>query len=252
MNLSTFLTKSVTAVQEGRGLKAAVDFYHTTLYSYGYRYRSWQFDRRFGVNTSAKDLDLKKRKPLIQAINSSNAEQLTTFGPADPKLMNGVLEALPIRYEDYTFVDLGSGTGRVLLMASEFPFRKIIGVEFCPPLRDKALENLRQYRSSSQKCRNFEILLLDARLFAVPDEPVVVFLCHPFRVESLFREVLENVKQSLVTAPRATLPHLLHSYVLHHDPGLQVLGEDSQSAALRHLSKYPLDRSNGTRCRCVA
>jgi SAM-dependent methyltransferase len=116
--------------------------------------------------------------------------------------MKGVLEALPIRYEDYTFIDLGSGTGRVLLMASEFPFRKIIGVEFCPPVRERALENLRRYRSSSQRCRNFEILLQDARLFAVPDEPVVVFLSHPFRVESLFQGVLENLKMSLMTAPR--------------------------------------------------
>ena len=49
----------------------------------------------------------------------------------------------------FTFVDLGSGKGRTLLMASDYPFRRIIGVELLPSLHQIAQENLRQYKSES-------------------------------------------------------------------------------------------------------
>jgi len=46
---------------------------------------------------------------------------------------------------DFTFIDLGSGKGRVLLMASDYPFKRIIGVEFMPELHRAAQENVREY-----------------------------------------------------------------------------------------------------------
>ena len=46
---------------------------------------------------------------------------------------------------DFTFIDLGSGKGRVLLMASDYPFKKIIGVEFMPELHRAAQENITGY-----------------------------------------------------------------------------------------------------------
>jgi len=49
------------------------------------------------------------------------------------------------RLRDFTFVDLGSGKGRVLLMASHYPFKRIIGVEFIPELHQVAQENIRKY-----------------------------------------------------------------------------------------------------------
>ncbi len=47
--------------------------------------------------------------------------------------------------QDFTFIDLGSGKGRVLLMASEYPFQKIIGVEFMPELHRAAQKNIAGY-----------------------------------------------------------------------------------------------------------
>jgi histone methylation protein DOT1 len=63
----------------------------------------------------------------------------------EPWLFQQMMQALPIDFTQFTFVDLGSGKGRVLLMASDYPFKRIIGVEFMPELHRVAQENIRKY-----------------------------------------------------------------------------------------------------------
>jgi tRNA G46 methylase TrmB len=59
--------------------------------------------------------------------------------PIRPNTARRVLRSLPLRdHSDYTFVDLGSGKGRMLLIASEFPFRRIVGVEMRRDLHAQA------------------------------------------------------------------------------------------------------------------
>ena len=41
-----------------------------------------------------------------------------------------ILADLGIYYPDCVFLDLGAGKGRALLLASQFPFKRIVGVEF--------------------------------------------------------------------------------------------------------------------------
>ena len=43
--------------------------------------------------------------------------------------------SLELKHEEFLFVDFGSGRARALLMASEFPFRKVIGIEFSRGVR---------------------------------------------------------------------------------------------------------------------
>ena len=44
------------------------------------------------------------------------------------------LAETPHGIQDYTFLDIGSGKGRVLMLASDAPFRHIVGVELSPAL----------------------------------------------------------------------------------------------------------------------
>ena len=55
-------------------------------------------------------------------------------------------------FRDFIFIDLGSGKGRALLMASDYPFRRIVGVELLPQLHRAAQDNLTKYRSETQQC----------------------------------------------------------------------------------------------------
>ena len=63
-----------------------------------------------------------------------------------------MLRALDIDYSDFVFVDYGSGKGRTLLVAAEFPFKKIVGVEIAQELHAIAGKNVDQYRGNNRKC----------------------------------------------------------------------------------------------------
>ena len=61
----------------------------------------------------------------------------------EPARFRKVLASLQIAFHDYTFIDFGSGKGRALLLASEFPFKRIIGLEFSPELHGTQKKILR-------------------------------------------------------------------------------------------------------------
>jgi len=133
----------------------------------------------------------------------------------EPWLFRQIMEALALSIQqsavsqglaqgalrDFTFIDLGSGKGRVLLMASDYPFKRIVGVEFTPNLVSTAEKNIAGYFSDRQRCRKIETLCMDARDFQFPSGPLVVYLFNPFS-ESTFAQVLENLRRSLEQSPR--------------------------------------------------
>jgi hypothetical protein len=103
--------------------------------------------------------------------------------------------------QEFNFIDLGSGKGRVLLMASDYPFNRIIGVEFMPDLARSSQKNVASYSNDRQRCRQIETLCMDARNFQFPDGPLVVYLFNPFS-ESTFALILENLRRSIEGSAR--------------------------------------------------
>jgi SAM-dependent methyltransferase len=154
-----------------------------------------EFDARFGVDTRAiiplSDLQ----------IESANRAYGTEYEQTKPSAFRQLLSCAPIKYEDFIFVDFGSGLGRALLLASELPFKKIIGVEFAAELHCAAEENIRKYRSPTQQCKNFELLCLDAADYAIPHEPTVFYFYNPFQA-GVLAQVLANIQRSLAEHPR--------------------------------------------------
>ena len=112
-----------------------------------------------------------------------------------PSLFFGALElwraTLPgtgCGLEDYTLVDVGAGKGRVLMLASQYPFREIAGVELNPALVRIARNNLRKWTRQSlwmPQVRNPRIRILeaDALTAPLPDGPVVLFYFNSFERE---------------------------------------------------------------------
>jgi SAM-dependent methyltransferase len=149
----------------------------------------------------------------------------SAYQPTEPAAFQEMLAEIERRlqqrhvdFQEYTFVDLGSGKGRTLLMASDYPFRRIVGVELLPALHQVAEENLRQYKNDSQKCFALESICTDATNFPFPEGPLVLYLFNPFP-DSGLRRVLANLRQSLHTHPRPV-------YVLYHNPLMEhVLSE---------------------------
>ncbi len=166
------------------------------------------FDWRHRVRTCG-DAKLE-----VLTILGGNARHGVFYHPTRPKLVFAVLESLDIDYERYHFVDLGSGKGRVLLIASEFPFQEICGVEFARELHEIACENIRRYRSSSQKCKKIRSIHGDAAAFELPARPLVLYLANPFGPGVLV-PVLRNLQRSLERDPRDVI--LLYAAPFH-DP----------------------------------
>ena len=129
-----------------------------------------------------------------------------------PRIIRAGLMALKIRYQDYSFVDFGCGKGRVLLVASEFPFRRIIGLEFAPQLAEVARGNLKSYRFGSQRCLVTEAITADAAEYELAREPQVLYFYSPF-APNVMDEIVQNIEKSLQESPRDLL--VLFSGVLH-------------------------------------
>jgi hypothetical protein len=134
---------------------------------------------------------------------------------SEPWLFEQIMEALALSIQqsafsqslahaslrDFTFIDLGAGKGRALLMAADYPFRKILGVEFMPEWHHAAQANIARYASERQQCRQIDVLCADARDFEFPAVPLVVYLFNPFS-EPTFATVLENLRRSVEHSPR--------------------------------------------------
>jgi SAM-dependent methyltransferase len=152
-----------------------------------------EFDRAHGVNTEGEIGGWTYLSDL--EIASQNWIEGNNYAAIEPERFNRVLASPGIAFEGYTFVDFGSGKGRALLLASEFPFTRIIGLEFSPELHRIATDNIQRYSSPTQKCRKIESLVTDFVDFALPPGPVVLFFFDPCRLHVL-KKVVEGMRQS--------------------------------------------------------
>jgi SAM-dependent methyltransferase len=157
------------------------------------RYGDLQYDFDHGVNTTWSNIKVSTR---FREIFSGEEYQ-----PVDPEQFHRIIGSLGIPFENFTFIDLGSGKGRALLLASEYPFRRIIGVEILPELHVVAEENLRKFSSERQKCKRLEVWCGDARDYEFPLEPTLLYIFNPF-FEPVLEQVLANLQRSLQEGPR--------------------------------------------------
>ncbi len=162
----------------------------------GLRCKTW--DLIHGVDTcgsipiTSLDFQSKNKLPGVE------------YQSHHPALSRVDLNALPVRHEDYTFIDIGCGKGRVLLIASEFPFRRIVGLEFAPELSEIARRNLVRYRGGPQKCTHIEVVTGDALEYELPPEPQVLYFYSPFTPSTL-DQFVERIDDSLRRSPRDLL-----------------------------------------------
>jgi len=154
-----------------------------------------QFDAEFGIETAGLVhwSDLK--------VDSPNWVHSAAYYPASLPIFRQAFENLNVEWEEFTFVDFGSGKGRALLLASEFPFKKIIGVEYSPELNAIAEQNIRRYQSKTQKSRNFELVCTDFTEFPIPPGPLVCFLYNPAD-EVVMAKIAGEIARSWQETPR--------------------------------------------------
>ena len=137
--------------------------------------RSRAFDRRHRVET-AREEHLKEIGVAPDDANRGNNVYRVTWG----WLIKKAIAQLDIDLTRYTFIDYGSGKGKAMLVASDNPFKKIIGLEYAERLHSIAAANCRTYSSPNQQCHSLEQVLGDALEYTPPPGPIICFMCNPF------------------------------------------------------------------------
>jgi hypothetical protein len=194
------------------------------------RYGDVEYDWDHRVDTTSATVGWRNR--LLGMFHSP-------YQPTEAALFHEMMQALPTDFDGFTFIDLGSGKGRTLLMAADYPFRRIVGVELLPELHHTACENLRKYASQTQKCFAVETRCEDAREFEFPAEPTVLYLFNPLP-EAGLAGTLQSLEKTLSVHPRKVFV-LYHNPILEHvlaaSPVLKRTGGTHQYSVYESLSE---------------
>jgi SAM-dependent methyltransferase len=148
------------------------------------------------------------------------------YGGSQPSIIRAALATLP-DLGTYTFVDLGCGKGRPLLVASEFPFRDLVGVELSTPLAAVANKNAAISHTKWPNRIPIRIENGDAGTFPFPSGNLVVFLYNPFG-EEVMNKVVAGIEAALASEKRSV-------FVVYYNP---VYGKcfDACPALARYLA----------------
>jgi SAM-dependent methyltransferase len=152
---------------------------------------SKNYDKRNSTDTTHRITQNQLKMPDPEAQKHARG-----YGTASDRYIGYLISHLGINYKEYDFVDIGCGKGRVLLVASTFPFRSICGIEFSETAFEIAEKNIRTYRSAEQKCFNIFVRNVDARYFEPDIENTVYYFFEPFD-PVILGAVLINISSKL-------------------------------------------------------
>jgi hypothetical protein len=148
-------------------------------------------------------VETRKKIPFHRlTFSGDNAGASAGYEASDDCVARDILSAFAIDYSQYTFIDIGSGKGKVLFLASRHPFKKIIGVEFAAELHEAAVDNIASYRSRGpMPCRDLESIHQDATTYVFPAGPLFLYFFNPAS-EEIVRHVLTNLDKAFADSHR--------------------------------------------------
>jgi 16S rRNA G966 N2-methylase RsmD len=158
------------------------------------------FDEKYGVRTSGL---IAGR--YLKSGHRHDRHATAYFGVA-PSVFLALMRRWKRLYpdacvEETTFIDVGAGMGRAMLLASGMPFKEVIGVELHPTLARIARRNLVLWRAAARvKAEKVRVVEGDAVEFRLPAQPMVAFLFNPFGGR-VMKKLLAMWRESLITRP---------------------------------------------------
>lgn len=130
-------------------------------------------------------------------VDAFTKEHGSIYLPSPYYLAYKAFKHLDINHAGNVFMDFGCGLGRAMFFASQFPFRKIIGVEVSEILCDRASKSLTTYYQRMEKCfPEWQIVHCDAAQFAIPHKVTVFYFGNPFD-KMILEPVVQNILASV-------------------------------------------------------
>jgi SAM-dependent methyltransferase len=179
------------------------------LISGAHRVPSWDrvhpFDQEHGTDTSGfvpvADLDRREQQ--------ATWAQSQPFASSQPSIIRAALRTLGA-LDSFTFIDLGCGKGRALVVASEFPYHEVVGVELSASLAKIARQNADLIKTRFPGRAPIRVVAGDAGQFSLPGGNIVLFLYNPFD-ESVVAKVARALEAALTDVRRTV-------YVVYYNP----------------------------------
>lgn len=194
----------------------------------------WVWDRLHGVETGQiVEID-------CLAIPSDNQRYGIRYQPTPTGAFRKMIRTLAIPCENFNFIDFGSGKGRALLLASEFPFNSIIGVEFAPELHKGAESNIRSFHGR-QRCHEIRSICMDAAHYRLPPGNSVLYFNFPFQepvmktVVAMIHDFLGNSAAEIFLVNYEPAPVIAR--LLGTDRSCAIVAQDRECAIYRFLPK---------------
>ena len=155
---------------------------HVKSRLYGWRWEKINnrlFDFYYGTDTHRESLLSDEGITVSQAQKGNSV-----YRPFWKTEFNECITSLERDLSFYTFVDVGSGKGKLLLLASRFPFVESIGIEYTRGLHQTAMENIRKFKRRSNTHLNISSVHADALEWEMPNRPAVYFVYNAFDYET--------------------------------------------------------------------
>ncbi len=155
-------------------------------------YKEDKIDRLYGTKSGGFDKDFLKQ------MKSPSVKDAKAYEPIKHEHFSTMLNDANINHSNNIFIDLGAGKGRALMYASEFPFAKIIGIEFSNQLYDQMQQNINHFLNKTDKTDNFILSCEDAMNYKFPtDSDITVYLNNPFSGD-VMRSVIGNIQNYII------------------------------------------------------
>ncbi len=154
----------------------------------------YSFDLRYGTKTmSWESLE-------ILDVESSNIHRGIDYHPTRARPFRKLMKKLNLPSSG-VFVDFGSGKGKCLLLAIEWGFQKVVGLEFSNKLSEIAKENIGIYQKKTDRKSQIDLVVTDVMDYKIKDDENIFYFFNPFD-DIVFGKVLNNIKKSLDTKHR--------------------------------------------------
>jgi hypothetical protein len=156
------------------------------------------FDRRYNVKTSSQAFSWNLR---MHSQGDDIGTEEPMYLPTSSLTFRSIMAIFKDDLSDFTFIDYGSGKGRTLFLAAEYPFRKVIGIEFAEELHSLTVQNIDSYKNPGQQCFDLESRMEDATIVELPAGPCFIYFFNPFEEEAM-RKVTARIAASWRASPR--------------------------------------------------
>jgi SAM-dependent methyltransferase len=189
----------------------------------------WQhpIDRFYGIDTSG----VMQNNEIVA--DRELARKISCYMGIQPSIVRRSLGALTSP-GDYAFIDLGCGKGRLTVVASEFPFHSITGIEISPKLADIAARNAAIIGAKFPPRTKINIIAGDAVDFPVTGRRLVLYIYNSFGPE-LMEQLLKNIERHL---EQNQIDHL---FLVYHHPVSGAVFDRSKALKRWFAAEFPAD-----------